>query len=284
MGFGNIQGRAYTNPSAPRAKAVCDDCGEWYLRSELQKDYEYFGPSLQWTGYLKCWRCIDKPQPQLKPIILPPDPVPVYLPRPEIFSLDSGTQGFTLYTLGIAGGPSEGGGYPIFPTYPDDKTGALASIADITGTTIPAGLTDRSINLNPANATLALMIANPNRSWLAIYNPVQSQAWISLGTATLGAAANIMIGPGEVAYWPPTTTAPVPLTADDGTPLTTDDGQILMSDPGMSVYGGALTALGLMPGAPLWAWEAPGDSVVLTSDDGTTLTSDDGQVLVSDAT
>lgn len=35
-----------------------------------------------------CDECLDNPQPQLKPIILPADPVPVANPRPEPYALD----------------------------------------------------------------------------------------------------------------------------------------------------------------------------------------------------
>jgi hypothetical protein len=86
MGWGDIAGRARTRPRAPSAFGVCDDCGEWYNLDDLKKQMEYYGPALQWTGFLKCQHCLDIPQAQLKPVILPPDPIPRYNPRPENFT------------------------------------------------------------------------------------------------------------------------------------------------------------------------------------------------------
>jgi hypothetical protein len=47
----------------------------------------------QWQGFslvnlrlLVCDRCLDVPQPQLRTIIIPPDPLPIYNPRPEQYS------------------------------------------------------------------------------------------------------------------------------------------------------------------------------------------------------
>lgn len=44
---------------------------------------------MQWTGFLVCYRCWTIPQPQLKPIVLPPDPIPLTDPRPESFITDN---------------------------------------------------------------------------------------------------------------------------------------------------------------------------------------------------
>lgn len=41
----------------------------------------YAGPNLQNTFLLVCSRCYDRPTPQLKPRILPPDPLPIPNPR-----------------------------------------------------------------------------------------------------------------------------------------------------------------------------------------------------------
>jgi hypothetical protein len=35
-----------------------------------------------------CNRCLDKPQPQLKAILLPPDPLPVWMPFPEQYDVE----------------------------------------------------------------------------------------------------------------------------------------------------------------------------------------------------
>lgn len=89
MSYGDISGRARTSARNPSAFACCDLCSEWYNRVDLKKQMEYRGPAIEWTGFLVCYRCWTVPQPQLKPIILPPDPVPVIFPRPESFITDN---------------------------------------------------------------------------------------------------------------------------------------------------------------------------------------------------
>lgn len=66
----------------PSSLGCCERCGFNYYHSELQWQFEYLGPSLQNKYILVCTRtCLDVPQPQLKPIILPPDPMPIQNPR-----------------------------------------------------------------------------------------------------------------------------------------------------------------------------------------------------------
>lgn len=79
-------GRAQTSPQNPRAFGVCDRCGCWDNLDNLRFQFDYRGLKLQNLGIRVCFRCYDKPSPQLRPIILPPDPVPVMNPRPENFA------------------------------------------------------------------------------------------------------------------------------------------------------------------------------------------------------
>lgn len=72
----------------PRAKAVCDRCGQLWQLQDLLWQFEWTGPKLQNLRRLVCPPCLDKPQPQRKLIILPPDPVPVLNPRPELYVTD----------------------------------------------------------------------------------------------------------------------------------------------------------------------------------------------------
>lgn len=59
---------------------------------DLTWQYDYVGsPSLQNTRILVCEKCYDAPQPQLSPIILPPDPPPVYNARVEPYFIDENT-------------------------------------------------------------------------------------------------------------------------------------------------------------------------------------------------
>ena len=84
-----FHGKAHVDPSNPQAWAVCDRCNNWFLHSELQWQFQYAGPNLQNIRLLVCHQCYDTPQPQLKPRILPPDPVPVMNARPEYFYIDN---------------------------------------------------------------------------------------------------------------------------------------------------------------------------------------------------
>jgi len=83
MGWASQSGRAITNPEAPRAFAVCDNCGFWYNHSALKWNMEWQGTQLVNSGFLVCYRCNDRPNPQLKARLMPPDPVPIRNPRPE---------------------------------------------------------------------------------------------------------------------------------------------------------------------------------------------------------
>jgi hypothetical protein len=81
-------GRARVNPRAPESFAVCDRCSKWYNIGDLSWQFQYAGPQLQNLRLLVCRQCLDVPQPQLKPRILPPDPMPTLNARPENFLID----------------------------------------------------------------------------------------------------------------------------------------------------------------------------------------------------
>lgn len=77
------------DPDDPRAEGICDRCGFRWNLYRLTWQYDYQGTSqLQNTRLLVCDRCYDKPQPQLSPYILPPDPPPIYNARPEPYVMD----------------------------------------------------------------------------------------------------------------------------------------------------------------------------------------------------
>lgn len=68
---------------------ICNRCGLTYQRSDLVPQFQWQGLELQNLQIYVCTRtCLDAPQIQLKTIILPPDPVPVYLPFPEPYSAE----------------------------------------------------------------------------------------------------------------------------------------------------------------------------------------------------
>lgn len=116
MGYGSISGRAVTNPDSPRAHAICDRCGFRYNHSDLHWQFDYRGRTLQNIRILVCETCLDDPQPQLKPRILPPDPLPVLNARTEPYIYDetnnrvtSGQNTIDFWT----GLPVSGGDYRV---------------------------------------------------------------------------------------------------------------------------------------------------------------------------
>lgn len=73
---------AYADLRSPRAWGTCDRCNFRYFRSDLNWQFDYRGLQLQNLRLLVDHKCEDLPQPQLKPIIIGPDPVPIVDPRP----------------------------------------------------------------------------------------------------------------------------------------------------------------------------------------------------------
>lgn len=85
-----FHGRARVTINSLDSFAVCDRCGMWYnIKRDLHWQFEYAGPNLQNLHLLVCDTCLDIPQPQLIPRILPPDPLPTLNARPEKFWYDN---------------------------------------------------------------------------------------------------------------------------------------------------------------------------------------------------
>lgn len=78
-------GHARVNPSAPEAFGICDRCSRLLNLVDLTWQLQWAGPNLQNLRLLVCRACNDVPQPQLKPRILPPDPLPKLNARPQNF-------------------------------------------------------------------------------------------------------------------------------------------------------------------------------------------------------
>lgn len=76
-------GRAIVSVSNPSALGVCDRCGFLFNLPRLDWQYQWAGSQLQNLRLRVCDDCMDKPQEQIRAIIIPPDPVPVDYPRPE---------------------------------------------------------------------------------------------------------------------------------------------------------------------------------------------------------
>ncbi len=79
-------GRARVSARRPEAKAICDACGFMYSLADLRQRVQWAGVKLQTFNMLVCSRCWDTPQEQLRTIIIPPDPLPVFNPRPERYT------------------------------------------------------------------------------------------------------------------------------------------------------------------------------------------------------
>lgn len=75
--------RARVSARSPQAQAVCDRCYLNFSLRSLSWQYQWAGNKLQNLRILVCKTCLDKPQPQLKSLIIPPDPVPLLNTRPE---------------------------------------------------------------------------------------------------------------------------------------------------------------------------------------------------------
>ncbi len=85
MAYASRSGRARTSARSPDAFFVCDRCGMWGNRSRANWQFDWRGAALQNIQLLVCKRCLDRPQEQLRAIVLPADPVPIVQPRTEPF-------------------------------------------------------------------------------------------------------------------------------------------------------------------------------------------------------
>lgn len=74
-------GRAQVSSRNPRAFGICDRCGFLYNHDRLKWQRDWAGASLINKRILVCDTCLDVPQNQLRAIVVPADPVPIYNPR-----------------------------------------------------------------------------------------------------------------------------------------------------------------------------------------------------------
>jgi hypothetical protein len=83
---------ARVSTTDPSAFAVCDRCGFWRNKEDLTFQAEWAGMSLYSKGILVCFdRCYDKPDEQLRTVILPPDPPPIVNARVPNFDYEEQT-------------------------------------------------------------------------------------------------------------------------------------------------------------------------------------------------
>lgn len=240
-------GRARISTRHPRAMGECDRCGFWHNHADMVRQFQYAGNKLIDTGLLVGRDCLDKPLDQLRSIILPPDPRPIFNARPspnvtpygltgQIPPVSPGNLGFTQYVLGAS----------VPPLYPSTMASVLTNVIANSAIAVPAGLAGYAINM-PQNTTTTILSANTQRTYLLLFNPTQSIVQVATGTATLGLITNISIGPGEAYFW-------------------------ATSQWLGTVYQGAMTAISPWGGSlPLWIWE---DGILGLTNDGGVLVVD----------
>lgn len=79
---------ADVDPSNPQMWATCDYCGFVTNQVKMSWSYQWAGNQLINLRFLACELCVDKPQEQLRALILPPDPAPKFNTRPEPYVMD----------------------------------------------------------------------------------------------------------------------------------------------------------------------------------------------------
>lgn len=82
-------GRARVSTRSPQAFAICDRCGFLFNHASLKWQYDWRGASMQNTRQLVCTTCLDRPQDQLRALVVPPDPVPIQNPRTQNYTAAS---------------------------------------------------------------------------------------------------------------------------------------------------------------------------------------------------
>jgi hypothetical protein len=111
MSYASKLGRARISARSPQAAGVCDRCGRVVNHVDLRWQFDWRGASLMNTRVLVCRTCEDKPQEQLRTIVIPADPVPIMNPRVQDYVAASTdyrtTQGNTTDT--VTGLPIPGG-------------------------------------------------------------------------------------------------------------------------------------------------------------------------------
>lgn len=89
-------GQAEVDAERPRAFGKCDRCGDQCNLVNLRPQFQYAGPDVVNTGWLVCETCLDEPNPGLRTVIIPPDPIPVVNPRFEPWLIEEFGETFSL--------------------------------------------------------------------------------------------------------------------------------------------------------------------------------------------
>lgn len=84
--------RARTDPTSPRAWATDDLSGFVMNHEDMRYVFQWAGTQLVNQNVLTAPEFLDQPQPQLRAIVLPPDPMPIMNARVENYAMDEQTQ------------------------------------------------------------------------------------------------------------------------------------------------------------------------------------------------
>lgn len=178
-------GRAFVNPTGPRAWASCDRCGFLYNHHKLRFQFDFAGPVLQNLRFLVCNTCYDKPQDQLKPVILPADPIPINNARPEPYAQDNTdwrvtqdgsfrvTQDDNLRVV-------QSGEWQSYPILTTSGTGTVATVT-YSGITVPIGVTITITGVVP-NLYNGSFVVTSSSSGSVSFSSVATGSQISAGT------------------------------------------------------------------------------------------------------
>ncbi len=214
---------AETDAENPSAWATCSRCGFQFNLNRMVWQHDYRGTPIPInTRILVCGRpsCLDIPNPQLSPVILSPDPPPLYNARPEPYAVDEtnwlttqdgdiiDTQSGDSLTPSIPNPSSNANTAHLASTmnYPggsvsvayldlfngNPQSGGVSVLSAITGssarTNIAASLTvnGSSVAVNPDVILIAAeSLAQVNISYAAIYSASISGSLLASGTLSV---------------------------------------------------------------------------------------------------
>ena len=142
MAYASQSGRARTSASNPQAHAICDRCGFRFNHVNLKWQYDWRGATMQNIKILVCNRCYDKPQEQLRAIVVPADPTPIINARVQDF--DDAETDYQTVSLAPVIDPTTG--------LPIPSTTVLVTEDGVNLTSQPVGIPD---DLDP-NAVMPL--------------------------------------------------------------------------------------------------------------------------------
>lgn len=94
MAWANRAGHAVTDASFPVHQFQCDRCGQWWSGQHAINQVDWRGPRLMALNIIVCPPCNDVPFIYNRPIVTPPDPIPVRNPRPA--QTNTGSNGWGI--------------------------------------------------------------------------------------------------------------------------------------------------------------------------------------------